>query len=333
MKSKPAHRDIRMFRPVLFLTVALIAGAGLIACGAEPEPEKKGPIKLADFNWTGNWIDNDLSTILLEEKMGYEVEKITADYTAVWAALSTGEIHAAIEMWPSPSAGPIEEYVVQKASVERLEPMGIIGRNGWYVPAFVVEGDPERGLEPMAPDLRTWEQLNQYKDLFASRETEPKGRFLAGAADWMNFEEERVKALGLDYEVIYAGSEAALNAELISAYEQGNPVLLFHWTPHWIHSMIPTLRIELPEYSEECYQTDYGCDYPDDPAFIAVWPGLKDEYPEVYDFLTKFHLENEDQQLMILWIDSPEYGMDREEAARKWIEMPENEAKWKAWIP
>src|SRR3546814_3600519 len=47
------------------------------------------------------------------------------------------------------------------------------------------------------------------------------------------FDDERVEALELDYEVVHAGTDAALFAELESAYQRKAPILLWIYAPHW----------------------------------------------------------------------------------------------------
>jgi glycine betaine/proline transport system substrate-binding protein len=37
---------------------------------------------------------------------------------------------------------------------------------GFYVPRYLVEGDAERGIEPLAPDLRSVSDLPRYAELF-----------------------------------------------------------------------------------------------------------------------------------------------------------------------
>ena len=67
------------------------------------------------------------------------------------------------------------------------------------------------------PGLPDWEALNACAEIFSTPETAPKGRFLAGPADWLKNDDKRVKALGINFEVVNAGQAAALWSELKSA--------------------------------------------------------------------------------------------------------------------
>ena len=51
-------------------------------------------------------------------------------------------------------------------------------------------------------------------EAFSTPETAPKGRYLGGPVTWEGFDDERVAALGLPFEVVHAGTDAAMFAEL-----------------------------------------------------------------------------------------------------------------------
>lgn len=52
------------------------------------------------------------------------------------------------------------------------------------VPTYVVEGDPERGIKPTAPELRSVRQLNGYVNLF-DRDQDNKGELVGGPEGWV----------------------------------------------------------------------------------------------------------------------------------------------------
>ena len=49
---------------------------------------------------------------------------------------------------------------------------------GLYVPTYVIEGDAERGIEPVAPDLKTVEDLAKYPELFQDPEDDRRAELL-----------------------------------------------------------------------------------------------------------------------------------------------------------
>jgi glycine betaine/proline transport system substrate-binding protein len=70
---------------------------------------------------------------------------------------------------------------------------------------------------------------------------------------WGGYDDERVEALELDYEVVHAGTDAALFAELESAYQRQAPILLWIYTPHWATAKYQGEWVEFPKYTPECY--------------------------------------------------------------------------------
>ena len=153
------------------LALSLFAGPG--------SADSKGLIKFHEADWTGNLINGKIVEILLTEHLDYEVEYVFLPAgPAAWEAIVAGDIDVAFEFWPTYSPER-HQYIAEyggDGSVEYFGETGLVGKSGWYVPRYMLEGDESRGIEAMAPDLESWEQLNKYKDLFATPETAPKGR-------------------------------------------------------------------------------------------------------------------------------------------------------------
>src|SRR3546814_5043795 len=73
----------------------------------------------------------------------------------------------------------------------------------------------------------------------------------------------RSEALELDYEVVHAGTDAALFAELESAYQRKAPILLWIYAPHWAPIKYEGEWVEFPEYTTECYDDPVWGSNPD----------------------------------------------------------------------
>ena len=80
---------------------------------------------------------------------------------------------------------------------------------------------------------------------------------------WGGYDDERVEALGLDYEVVHAGTDAALFAELESAYQRKAPCLGWIYTPHWAPIKFEGEWVEFPEYEDACYEDPSWGENPD----------------------------------------------------------------------
>jgi glycine betaine/proline transport system substrate-binding protein len=312
------------------LVIAALAAMLTVACSSATS---KGPIVLIEQDWDGQIVTTAVAKILLEEKMGYEVELAfaPADSAAMFAGLESGQFHFACCNWPSFSKTFVDDFVDGRGVVERVGPSGIKGTNGWFIPRYMIEGDSSRGIEATTPNLRTYEDMNQYASVFATPDTHGKGRLIDFTPAWDYRNEERIVELGLDYQVMYTGSETAGFTELDAAYKRGDPILIVMWAPHWSHAKYDLIQIGLPTWTSDCYPDGdkYGCGWPQDDVAKLVWPGIKDEHPKVYEFFQNFTITNADQSTMTMNIT--ESNMDYTEAAKAWIDA--NETTWSSWIP
>lgn len=296
------------------------------AAPAEPSGDKL-TIKLAENPWSGSQVNVAVAKEIIQNELGYPAEIVTIDENAQWSALAGGEdLHASLEVWPSGHADNIALYIDEQKSVENAGLLGPVGEIGWFMPEFALDKDPA---------LATWEGFTKSEaaEYFATAETGDKGQFLAGDQSWVQYDADIIKNLSIDFEVVYAGSEEALLAALDSTYSREEPVLFYFWTPHSVFAKYDLVQVELPEYSDECYaKADEGgvdCAYPADELFKIVSAKLKDQAPDVDQFLRNFNYSTEDQISMIAAVELD--GKSPEEAAKAWV--AENEDTWKAWLP
>ena len=330
-----------MTSSTLWQRLSGIAGAAVLALASSlAMAESKGLIRFHEGDWTGNLINGKVVEIILTEELGYEVDYIFLPAgPPAWEAILAGDIDVAFEFWPTASPER-HEYITEfggDGSVEFFGETGLVGESGWWVPRYVIEGDAERGIEPMAPDLRNWEQLNQYASIFSTPETGEKGRLVAcPIAAWQVGDEIRVENLNLQYEAAVLGSEIAQWAELEAHYTRGAPVLIYMWAPHWTHAKYDMMRIRLPEYTDDCWddagggwKADAVCDWPDDIPYNFGSPTLADRHPDAHHVVTRFTLTNKQQTDMVYEVDVA--GRDIEEVVREW--MAANEDTWRAWLP
>ena len=113
------------------------------------------------------------------------------------------------------------------------------------VPQWVVD-------ENLCPGLPNWEALKDcvIAKAFATPDSGGKGRWLEGPQSWHgDLIPQRVDALGLGdlWTVKYAGSSAALWAELVSAKKEGRGTIIFNWTPNFTDAE-GFVFIEFPKY-------------------------------------------------------------------------------------
>lgn len=305
--------------------------AGAVAClavagTAMAEPESKDPIKLTLHDWSGQLITTNIMAEVLK-KGGYNVELVQADYLAQFTGLKTGDVHVAMEMWETTGREAMDEAIAT-GTVENFGETGMEAVEEWWYPAYVKE---------KCPGLPNWEALNDCADVFATAETAPKGRYLGAPVTWGGFDDERVEALGLNYEVVHAGTDAALFAELQSAYDRKAPILLWVYAPHWAQIKFEGEWIEFPTYTPECYNDPawgsnpdmaYDCGKPRGPIWKVGWAGVKDKWPGAYNAIKAFNISNDEMAAMIAAVDLDGAALDA--VVADW--MSENEERWSAWL-
>jgi glycine betaine/proline transport system substrate-binding protein len=200
----------------------------------------------------------------------------------------------------------------------------------WWYPSYMKE---------LCPGLPNWEALKDpaCAEAFSTAETAPKGRYLGGPVTWGGFDDERVEALDLPFEVIHAGTDAALFAELESAYQRKAPILLWIYAPHWAPAKYEGEWVEFPEYTAECYNDPawginpdmaYDCGKPFGEIWKVGWAGVKDKWPGAYQAILAFNIENAEMGAMITEVDLN--GKTVEAVTEEW--MAANEGRWKSWI-
>ena len=206
-------------------------------------PESKDPIILTIHDWTGQYITTHIMGRVLEE-LGYNIKYQQADYIAQFAGLESGDLHIAMEMWETTGKQAMDESLATGNTVD-LGETGMDAKEEWWYPIYMKE---------KCPGLPDWKALNDCAEAFSTPETHPKGRYLGGPVTWAGFDDERAEALGLDFEVVHAGTDAALFAELQSAYEREAPFLGWVYAPHWAPFKFKGEWVEFPEYTDACYE-------------------------------------------------------------------------------
>lgn len=290
--------------------------------------ESSDPIKIALFDWTSVNLNAKILGGILE-KLGYTVEYPTADYlSSLTTSLTTGDLTIGVEYWDT-TAGEAMTAAEATGQTERLGQLGPKAKEEWWYPLYMKE---------KCPGLPNWEALKDPKcaEAFSTPETAPNGRYVGGPVTWEGFDDERVEPLGLPFTVIHAGTDAAMFAELDSAYQRKAPVMLWVYSPHWAPAKYEGEWVEFPEYTKECYEDPkwgsnpdkaYDCGKPFGDIWKFAWSGMKDKWPVAHKVAKAYQIDVNELNAMSGQVDLD--GKSIEEVAAAWVEA--NEAKWRAW--
>jgi len=283
---------LRKIVTFLLLTIIIVSMV-LVGCG---EKEKE-PIKISDLNWGSAHFQSELARIIIMHGYGYPVELIGGKTIALLQATRAGELDVFLEGWMQNQKEAYDEGIAAGDIIH----LGILNNDNWQscfvVPTYVIEGDSTRGIQPMAPDLKSVEDLKKPEmvELFADPEDPGKGAIITCVPGWEceKINMDQVKAYGLDeyYNLKSPGSSEALHAALYGAYEKGEPHLTYEWGPTWISGKLDLTRLEEPSYDEAVWEENHGCAYPPNELFIVGHKTLPDKAPELVEMFGKWKMD------------------------------------------
>ena len=278
-------------------------------------------INLAVNPWVGYEANAGVIANLIKTQLGHKVEYKELAEQVSWEGFESGTVDAILENWGH--ADLAKTYIDDKKVAVDAGSTGVDGIIGWYVPPWMAE---------KYPDITDWNNLNKYADLFKTSESGGKGQLLDGDPGFVTSDEGIINGLGLNYKVVYSGSEAALIEAFRKAEQNKTPLIGYFYSPQWFLNEVPLVHINLPPYTAGCDAdaTKITCDYaPYNDLNKIIAKSLETKAPDVAQLIKNFKWTAEDQNTVANYIANDK--MSRDAAGEKWVK--ENEAKWKTWIP
>ncbi len=323
----------RMIKKILLFT-AVFALFILSACGGNSDAEvaKKETIVFADAGWDSIRFHNSVAQTIIENGFGYKTVVTQGSTPATFTGLREGDIDVYMEVWTDNIKEQYEE-AIEEGSIVDLSVNFDDNRQGLYVPTFVIKGDPQRGIEPVAPDLKSVEDLKKYADVFADPEDPGKGRVYGAPTGWAVDKTitDKMESYGLmeTYNLFHPGSDTALATSIIKAYDEGEPWVGYYWEPTWIMGLYDMTLLKEPEYDPEIFQESAMTAFPSVSVMVSVNKSMLDAAPEVVDFLKNYQTSSELTNEALAYMQ--ENDARAEEAAVWW--MKQHEDLWISWLP
>lgn len=301
----------------------------LAACSSDDGEFDK--VVFADAGWDSIRVHNHIAQTIIEEGFGYDTEVIAGSTAATLQGLRKGEINVYMELWTDNIKEAYEESI-ESGDVIKVATNFDDNEQGLYVPTYVIEGDEERGIEPMAPDLRTVEDLKNYPDVFVDPEDSSKGRIINGPTGWAVEEAitEKFETYGLDETMnnFIPGSDSAAVADLVNHYENGEAWVGYYWSPTWVTAKYDLTLLEEPEFDQEVWDENKGTEFPPNDVVIGVHKDMPDQASDIVDFLSNYETSSDLTEEALNYME--ETDASEEEAAIWW--MKEFEDVWTEWI-
>jgi glycine betaine/proline transport system substrate-binding protein len=310
---------LRAGRLASLAAVAVLVAACSGGPGASAGP--KGTVNIAVNPWVGYTADAAVVAYILKEKMGYQVNLKDLKEDVSWQGFDSGEVDVILENWGHPDLEKI--YITDKKVAMDAGQTGNVGIIGWYVPKWFADEHPD-----VVADAKN---LNKYADLFKTSESGDLGQFMGTDPSYVQYDEALVKNLGLNFKVIFTGSENSTVEAIKQAVAQKKPLLFYWWDPHWLNSTLELTRIPLPAYTAGCDadKEKVACDYPETPLNKIISVKFNTSGGAAATLIKNFKWTNADQNSVAN--DITNNAMTPEAAAKKWVDA--NESVWKAWVP
>jgi glycine betaine/proline transport system substrate-binding protein len=275
-----------------------------------------GTITIAHADWSSSIASSTLLQAVLQEKLGRTVDLVETDAEGMWRMVAEGKADAMLSAWlPDTQERYLAAY---KDKVLDLGPNLEGTRIGLVVPNMtsgrLTTGTGLRNRPYLTtqtiPELA--DDAEKYKNRIVG--IEPGAGIMLKARQAL--EEYGLKK---DFRLV-AGSEVSMVAELSHAVRHQRWVVVTGWVPHWSFA-----RWELK--------------FLDDPKNIfgqtghintIVRKGLKEDEPEAYAVLDRFHWSLDEIEQLMLWIQNDD-GLFPYDKALRW--MRTNPERVRSWLP
>lgn len=275
---------------------------GAVVCcflltGAASAAEKK-PVRIVYVEWPCAVVTTNIVKVVIEERLGHPCEILPVSVAVKYQSLALGEADATVAAWlPNTQKGYWEKV---KEKVEDLGPLVGGARLGWVVPDYV----PYTSIEELKGK---------------AKEFGGKIYGIDPGAEYMETSEKAIKAYGLDGFSLVEGSDAVMVAMLADAIKKKEPVVVTGWAPHWKFGRWKLHFLDDPK----------GFFGTEEEIHTLVRKGLKEDMPDVYNFLDRFSYVDT-QQLQALMAENEAPGVDPLETARKFVR--EHKEQVDSWL-
>lgn len=279
----------------LFLLV-LVSLSLMVSCANESENKKTAD--LVYVNWAEGVAYTHLAKLVLEEKMGYEVDITTADVAPAYASVAQGDQDAFMESW----LPVIQKQYVEKYK-DRIVDLGHVFENtemGLVVPSYV--------------DIDNISELNEHADKFGNKIV----GIDAGAGVMVTTDEDLIPSYSIDLELM-PSSGPAMTAALKEAIANEEWIVVTGWTPHWMFG-----RWDL-KFLKQDQEKIWG----NGNIHIFGRKHLREEKPELAAFLSNMILSQEELSDLMLKVRTSDDSVT--EVARQW--MTDHPKVIESWIP
>ena len=154
----------------LAAVASALLGISFGHASAAPACNEGKTVTFAGIDWESGAFISEVMKGILAKGYGCKVDSIPGNAVTLEQATANGEIQVFAEEWVGRSQ--VWNKAAAAGTVTAIGKTFVGASEGWFVPEYVVKGDPARGIKPVAPDLESIQQLSdpKYVKLFADPE-------------------------------------------------------------------------------------------------------------------------------------------------------------------
>lgn len=292
--------------------------------------DEKPIIRFADVGWDSVRFHNAVAGLVAERFFNFDVRELSSTSVIAHEALVRGDLDVVMEEWTANL--PTYQEDVQGGKLKELGVNFEDNKQGFYVPRYVIEGDAERGLKPLAPGLKSVKDLARYPQLFPDQERKGRSVIYGGIPGWAITEIMRSKVhyYGLDkwFNYVEPGTDAALSTIIASAMDRGVPVAAYYWTPTWLMGKYDLVLLEDEPFSAALWEQG-GCACPSVKVTVCASNDFAGRYPEFCGFLSRYHTTSDLISEALAYMQ--ETGADSRATAEWFLER--HDELLQEWLP
>ncbi len=247
-------------------------------------------IVLGDSGWDSIKFHNSVISFIAQHGYGLQVKILSGSSGIIYTALKRGDVDVLSETWTDNIATYKED-----AAQKKLLPLGVnFGDNkqGFYVPRYVIEGIPSKGIPPMAPELRSVADLARYSKVFVDPEDPQKGRIYGAIPGWeidkIMYKKYLYYNLDKSFHYFRPGSEANLSAAFTTAISKNQPIVGYFWDPTWLTGKYDLVLLKDAPYTALGF-AEGKTEAPSVQVMVAASTTLPQRFPEFTEFLKNYH--------------------------------------------
>ena len=323
-------------------TVIVLIGMLALVVGPAPAVQKKA-IVFADLGWDSVQVHNRVAGFIIEHGLGYPVKYTAGETimlnTALISAKGGDAPNVNMETWTENWQELYNQGLAKGKDPGTDQGFILLGANfpnsvqGWYVPTYMVKGDPKRGITASAPGLKSVYDMPKYWELFKDPEDPGKGLFYSCIPGWSckNINDKKFDAYGIrdTYNIMEPGSGAALAASMEAAYKRGKAWIGYYWAPTWVLGKLDMTQLDEPPYDEKTFKTTAACAYPAVKCDIIVHKDLPKWAPDVVAFLKNYETTLDINNKFLAYMqDTGGKPVD----GAMWF-LKEYDHLWTTWVP